>query len=103
MELGLLEVDNDGIILRVYDIFNKMLGYSGNELVGKNAKATLLVEEFGETINTEYKKRIAGKTGVYEVKLKRKDGSEIWVIISGAPFYDVSGNVIGSIGVHFKD
>ncbi|MGK0316412.1 MAG: PAS domain S-box-containing protein [Saprospiraceae bacterium] len=100
MELGLLEVDNKGNILRVYDRFNMMLGYKGDELVGKNAKAILLVEEFDNTIDLEDKKRLQGKTGVYEVKLKRKDGSEIWVIISGAPFYDVKGNVIGSIGVH---
>ena len=44
MELGLLEVDTNGKILRVYDIFNKMLGYEGDELVGKDAKETLLVE-----------------------------------------------------------
>jgi len=101
MELGLIEVDTKGNILRVYDIFNKMLGYEGNELVGKNANKTLLVETFEEKLIEEDIKRIQGQTGVYEVKLKKKDGSEIWVIISGAPFYDEKGNVIGSIGVHY--
>lgn len=101
MELGLLEVDTQGTILRVYDRFNMMLGYKGKELVGKNAKAILLVEGFDKTIDIEDKKRLLGQTGVYEVKLKRKDGSEIWVIISGTPFYDEKGNILGSIGVHY--
>ena len=101
MELGLLEVDTNGIILRVYDIFNKMLGYEGDELVGKDAKKTLLLEKYNDTIDSEDNKRLQGQTGVYEVKLKKKDNSEIWVIISGAPFYDEKGNVIGSIGVHY--
>ncbi len=101
MELGLLEVDNKGNILRVYDRFNMMLGYKGDELVGKNANAVLLVEEFKQTIEIEYKKRLKGESGVYEMKIKKKDGSEIWVIISGAPFYNEKGVVIGSIGVHY--
>ncbi len=101
MELGLLEVDTKGKILRVYDIFNKMLGYEGDELVGKDAKKTLLVEAYNDTIDAEDNKRLQGKTGVYEIKLRKKDNSEIWVIISGAPFYDEKGNVIGSIGVHY--
>ena len=101
MELGIIEVDTIGNILRVYDAFNKMLGYEGDELVGKNANETLLVESFEEKLSEEDEKRIKGQTGVYEVKIKKKDGSEIWVIISGAPFYDDKGNVIGSIGVHY--
>jgi signal transduction histidine kinase/CheY-like chemotaxis protein len=36
------------------------------------------------------------------VKLRRKDGEEIWVLISGAPFYDELGNVIGSLGIHYE-
>jgi PAS domain S-box-containing protein len=101
MELGLLEVDTKGYITRVYDAFNKMLGYEGDELVGKNANDVFLGEEFNQTIDIEDKKRLKGQAGVYEMKIKKKDGSEIWVIISGAPFYDEKGNVIGSIGVHY--
>lgn len=101
MELGLLEVDTNGNILRVYDRFNKMLGYEGDELVGKNANSTLLVEGYEKVLKQEDSKRLKGETGVYEVKLLKKDGKEIWVLISGAPFYSVKGDVIGSIGVHY--
>jgi PAS domain-containing protein len=36
----------------------------------------------------------------YEIRMRRKDGSVIWVEIGGAPVTDAHGNVVGSIGVH---
>ena len=101
MELGLMEVDNDGIITRVYERFNEMTGYSSDELVGYNAIEKLLVPGFEKVIKEEDNKRLKGQTGVYELKIRKKDGSEIWVLISGAPFYDAKGKIIGSIGVHY--
>ena len=101
MELGLMEVDNSGIITRIYDSFNKMTGYSGNELIGKNAIDALLVKGFEEIIQREDEERLKGHPGVYEVKIRKKNGSEIWVLISGAPFFNEKGEVIGSIGVHY--
>ena len=101
MDLGLMEVDNNGKILMVYDKFNEMLGYESGELIGKPANETLLVEGFKEVLEEEDANRKEGKNGVYEVKIKRKDGEEIWVLISGAPFYNEKGEVAGSIGVHY--
>ncbi len=102
MELGLMEVNTDGTILRIYDRFNQMLGYTGDELVGKNANEILLVKGFEKVLEQQDSNRLKGETGVYEVKLHKKDGSEIWVLISGAPFYDEHGQVTGSIGVHYN-
>jgi len=42
MELGLLEVDNDQNIIRAYDWFCDMTGYTKEELIGKNAIEFLL-------------------------------------------------------------
>ena len=44
MELGILEVDNNGHVVRAYDRFCSMTGYSQEELLGKDA-LELLVEE----------------------------------------------------------
>lgn len=101
MDLGLMEVDTNGIILRVYEKFNEMLGYEDGELIGKSANEILLVEGFEKVLNEQDSNRIKGQTGVYEVKIKKKDGTEIWVLISGAPFFNEKGEVIGSIGVHY--
>ena len=101
MDLGLMEVDTNGNILRVYDKFYEMLDYEKGELIGQSANKTLLVEGYEDILKEQDSNRIEGKTGIYEVKIKKKDGSEIWVLISGAPFYDEYGKVAGSIGVHY--
>ncbi len=101
MELGLLEVDNSGVITRVYDRFNEMTGYTGDELVGKVAIDQLTVPEYESLANEQIEKRTKGATGVYEIQIRKKDGIKLWVIVSGAPFYNEKGEVIGSIGIHY--
>ena len=101
MELGMLEVDADGIILRAYDWFCKMTGYTEKELVGKDGKDFLLAPEFIPVLDKNHEMRADGIQSVYEVQLVKKNGERIWVIISGAPYYDLEGNIIGSVGIHF--
>lgn len=36
----------------------------------------------------------------YEVEIHNRDGEKRWWLISGAPMYDESGAMIGSIGIH---
>lgn len=100
MELGLLEVDKEGNIVKAYPKFSKLTGYSNEELIGKNAANFFLSEEDIEKMRKRNKDRLSGKSEVYEVKIKRKDGQEVWVLISGAPFYNEKGFVEGSVGIH---
>ncbi len=104
MELGLLEVDNDGNIIKPYPRFCQMVGYTEEELIGKNAETTFLNSE--EEIAAAKKRnetRLENKSEVYESKIRRKDGSLVDVIVSGAPFHDPYGNIIGSIGIHYDN
>ena len=101
MDLGLMEVDTKGIIVKAYDRFCNMTGYKQEDLIGKQANDTLLVHGYEDILDEQDTNRIKGESGVYEAKIKKKDGSEIWVLISGAPFFDEKGKVIGSIGVHY--
>jgi len=102
MELGLLEVDMNHTIIRAYDWFADMTGYTPEELVGRNAKEVFLPDgTFNDLMDQEDKKRERGQAGVYEVKLKKKDGAIIWVLISGAPIINMEGETIGSLGIHY--
>ncbi len=101
MELGMLEVDLNHNIVRAYDWFCDMLGYQEHELIGKNAKQLFLPDNYDDLMNNQDTLRSEGQQSVYEVQMKRKNGSLIWVLISGAPFYDNKGNVIGSVGIHY--
>lgn len=100
MELGLLEVDRDGIILKAYPKFCKLTGYSNKELVGKDSVTTFLFEEDQKDMIRRNKDRLNGESGAYEIRLRRKDGSFCWVLVSGAPYYNEKGQVAGSIGIH---
>lgn len=101
MELGLLEVNKDGIIIRAYERFCQMTGYTAKELLNQDATQLLLPKEFQELMNKQNKERVTGHHGVYEVQIIQKDGQRKWVLISGAPFYDEFGEIIGSIGIHY--
>ncbi len=101
MELGLMEVDNNHKIVKVYDWFCDMTGYAEEELIGKNAVEIFLPEHSKKQMEVQQAKRIQGETSVYEVQIRKKDGTLIWVLISGAPILDTAGNVTGSIGIHY--
>lgn len=101
MELGLLEVDNDQIIIRAYDSFCQMLGYSQEEMLGKCAPDLFLPEEFENILNHEQEERKIGNVSSYELRLRKKDGSSLWVIVSGIPIFGDDGEVVGSMGIHY--
>ncbi|WP_428655214.1 PAS domain S-box protein [Runella sp.] len=101
MELGLIEVDTEDRIFRAYDRFCEMIGYTEEELVGKVASELFLPEEFRDLFNRQQSMRGEGRAGSYEVQMVKKDGTRIWVIISGAPIIDEHGEVTGSMGIHY--
>ncbi|MFN3851994.1 MAG: ATP-binding protein [Spirosomataceae bacterium] len=101
MDLGLIEVDNDDVIRKVYKRFCDLTGYEEYELIGKKAADILLPDdEFRRVIAEQNSNRLEGETGVYEVPLRKKNGEIIWVIISGAPIIESNGTVTGSVGIH---
>ncbi|MEI6411040.1 MAG: ATP-binding protein [Bacteroidota bacterium] len=101
MELGLMEVDNQGRIVRPYPRFCQMVGYEPEELEGQDAVEILLPPEFISVLDRQTEDRMEGKAGVYEIQLRKKDGSLIWAMISGAPIVDLAGDIVGSIGIHY--
>jgi len=102
MDLGIMEVDNSEKILYVNKAFERISGYSSKELTGKIASQILLDEHAQEKINIqERKKRRQGKEGLYEIKIKKKNGEHRNWIISGVPVHDNKNKIKGSIGIHW--
>ncbi|MDH4460048.1 MAG: PAS domain S-box protein [Flectobacillus sp.] len=103
MELGLMEVDTNQVIVKVYDRFCKAVGYTRDELVGKSAPDLFLdkTDQNVAVIDENNEKRKKGEASSYEVKMLKKDGSPIWMLISGAAIMDENGVSTGSIGVHY--
>ena len=98
MNEGLIQVDNDDVILFVNDRLCRMSGYSREELLGKVGNELLMSPADRETVKRKNRDRQNGMTDSYEIKLIRKDKEERWIVISGAPLTDNAGKVTGSIG-----
>ena len=102
LELGALEVDQEDRVIYTNEAFNKMLGYTSEEIQGKIAHALFLAKkEEVKTFEKNNALREKGKGSVYELTLQRKDGILITSVISGAPVFDLQGNVKGSVGIHW--
>ena len=98
LNLGLLVVDNDDIITKVFPSFELLTGYSESELIGKRANDILLRK--GDVIsNLQIKEqqilREKDQSSVYEIPIVAKNGEEVWLTISGSPLYDSNGFRIG--------
>ena len=100
MNLGLIEVDNDDEILMVNQSFVEMSGYTKKELIGKIGKEIFPIDEEQETISQQNTKRLNGESNSYEITVQNKKGINKNWLISGAPNYNLNGEVIGSIGIH---
>ena len=76
----------------------EMLGYSEEELRAHPARDFMPGSSTRE-FDIHMRRRRAGKVGTRETVFRRKDGSELWVSISGAPLQDRDGRFEGSFGM----
>ncbi|MBC5991430.1 response regulator [Pontibacter cellulosilyticus] len=92
MNLGLLEVNNDNVILSANNTFSNISGYSSEELVGNNALKLLGI--------TEDRKNTIDLQGVFDIArlpVQNKRGELRWWLLSGTPNYNDMGQKTGAI------
>lgn len=99
MNEGLSQVNNEQVIEYVNDRFCEMTGYAREELLGKSTFEFLVNDDGRKTINEANDLRAKGKSSQYEVRIKKKSGEVLWVIVGGAPIINAEGIVTGSMGV----
>jgi PAS domain S-box-containing protein len=100
MNLGLLEVDLQDKILYANQSFVTMSGYSYNELVGNIAKDIFLKKEQKQILIDESLNRLKDVSNSYEMVVSLKNNRTKNWLISGAPQYNINGEITGSIGIH---
>ncbi|MEC4685869.1 MAG: PAS domain-containing protein [Nitrospirota bacterium] len=91
-------VDLNDIIVDINPAFTKMFGYERNQVIGSSIydfldteNAMIMKKELGL-------KRHKGEHSTYEINIIAKNGSQIPVLITGAPIIR-DGEVVGKIGI----
>ncbi|MDF1539173.1 MAG: PAS domain S-box protein [Candidatus Thorarchaeota archaeon] len=95
---GIAIVDKDEHFTYVNKRFIELLGYDESELLSMSV-FDLTAEAFTPRIIEESLHRTKGETSVYTMEMIRKDGEIRNFRISGIPWYDENGIVIGTLGV----
>lgn len=99
MNEGLVLTDSEENTLFVNNSMCKILGLSKEEMIGRKTYEYLSGgEEDIEKLQRELLKN-QGLFNQYELQIKRKNGDTIWVLVTGAPYTDSDGTVMGTIAI----
>lgn len=98
LQEGLGVVDPEEVIVFANPSFCGMLGYSREELVGKNVREIIPRREQDKLLE-QTAKRQEGLTSHYELQMICKDGESKEVRISAVPLMDERGGYQGSVGL----
>ena len=96
---GVWAVDSESRIIFANQILCDMLGYDVMEDVLGRSTATLIFDEEREDHALRMKNRRKGLSEKYERRLKRKDGSALWTIISAKARLNEDGSFRGSFAM----
>lgn len=97
MTEGLLQVDTNDRIQFVNKCFCEMVDYTEEELIGTDW-SRLLFDEERDLIKQISDSRGKGLNDTYEIRLQKKSGEILWMIVGGAPIKNAEGATIGWIG-----
>jgi PAS domain S-box-containing protein len=75
-----------------------MLGYEPAEMLGKKVEEFFFPEDM-EFHQTRMEKRHGGHDEVYERRFRRRDGSQLWTLVSARAQKDFQGNFNGSFAM----
>jgi PAS domain S-box-containing protein len=95
---GIWEVDREFRTTYVNGRMAEMLGYKPDEVVGRLMSEFTPPEEH-EDLRRRIENRLRGLSETYERRLRRKDGSIFWAMVSGSPLRGHDGRIRGSFGM----
>ena len=75
-----------------------MLGYEVDEMLGRVVTDCLFEEDLA-TQGTAMRELSRGQSGSHQTRLRRKDGAEVWAIVSFASDIGPEGELVGSFGM----
>jgi diguanylate cyclase (GGDEF)-like protein/PAS domain S-box-containing protein len=95
---GLLITDPQNVAVYMNGRMSELTGYAAEEVIGSPAHEVFLPrEEWAEAVERNRKRVEEGVSGRYEMRLVRKDGSELWTEVNATPYRGSDGEVLGSL------
>ncbi len=95
---GMWVLDAEGNTTFVNRRMREILGYSPEEMAGRPLTDFMFAEDFG-TAERNMAQRRAGVGAQHDFRFRRKDGSEVWTIVTANPVKDESGRVVSILGM----
>jgi len=75
----------------------EILGTSSSEMIGEPSFSYVFPED-AEAAQRLFEAKAQGNTNPFHFKLRRKDGSAIWVDVQGTPMHNAAGVFKGIVG-----
>jgi PAS domain S-box-containing protein len=98
MDEGMWVIDPQGLTTFVNRRMAEMLGYQAAEMIGR-ALPIFMFEEDVAASDRNLAQRREGISGQHDFRFRRKDGSELWTIVTGNPVTDEEGRVVSVLGM----
>lgn len=99
MDEGLILTDLEENTLFVNDRMAQMLGWEKSEMLGKKTYEFFGGPENKALLLEKLAFRKQGISDQYEIKADRPDDTPLWLLVTGAPYTDSEGEVIGAIAI----
>src|ERR1043165_7023012 len=96
---GIYCVNASGQVVYANERFCKNLGYEQMEVVGQDVFTLLYNDENVKTAKAKLELRKKGISDSYDIQVKRKNGTPLWVRMNGKPLTNDKGEFIGAIVV----
>jgi two-component system NtrC family sensor kinase len=94
---GIWIIDVDAQTVYANERMAEILGTSPSEMIGKPSFSYVFPEDL-EAAQRLFAAKLRGDTNPFHFKLRRRDGSAVWVDVQGTPMYDAAGNFTGIVG-----
>ncbi len=93
--ITLYKADDEATRVFVSPSVKEILGYTPEELIGKSA-FEIMADDDARKMRTEtHPVTLSGRPASVEYRIRRKDGTYIWMESFSHPFFDPSGKMIG--------
>lgn len=94
---GLWIIDADASTVYANSAMCEILGTEASELIGAPSFGYVFPED-ADAARELFESKQRGGMSPFHFRLRRKDGSEVWVDVQGTPMHGAAGEFLGIVG-----